>query len=475
MLEFQEGFFEPEIREGFFVDSTMKTVWAAEMEVLQTVAEICEKHGLTWYAGFGTMLGAIRHEGYIPWDDDLDIMMMRGDYMKLMKVLPEELPEGYRFRSPFSEEGYTEYHTNIINGSGISIEPDFLQRFHNCPFTVGVDIFPLDYLPRNKSEREIQKYLFTLAGRVTQMARNILGGFKIETCDKGKSKEDCISEMKTGIKQLEKLCRVKLDYSLIEKEDWEAVMTQAWQLANKIAMMYGPKDSDYIVMYGDYITWEHKVYPKSWFKEVYGATFESFMLPIPNGYDEILRTVYGDYNIRIRNAGMHEYPYYARQLRQLREYVRNIEDRAAASGIGKRAERSDNILPTNWEQLTKDRKVVLFIDDMQLSAEFHTKGLDKLESVLNTFRDSNDKVVLWWRPQSQMRTLLGLISRELVERYDKILNDYKMSGWGICDESDNEERAKKYCDAYYGEMNAVARDLQGQKPVMIEKLVGCSK
>ena len=84
MLEFQEGFFEPEIREGFFVDSTMKTVWAAELEVLQTIAEICAKYNLTWYAGFGTMLGAIRHEGYIPWDDDLDIMMMRDDYMKLI-------------------------------------------------------------------------------------------------------------------------------------------------------------------------------------------------------------------------------------------------------------------------------------------------------------------------------------------------------------------------------------------------------
>ena len=471
MLEFQEGFFEPEIREGFFVDSTMKTVWAAELEVLQTIAEICAKYNLTWYAGFGTMLGAIRHEGYIPWDDDLDIMMMRDDYMKLMRVLPNELPEGYRFRSPFSEEGYTEYHTNIINGSGISIEPDFLQRFHNCPFTVGVDIFPLDYLPRNKGERDIQKHMFTLAGRVTQMARNILGGFKIEECDQGKSKEDCIAEMREGMRQLEKWCKVKLDYSLVEAENWEGVMTQAWQLANRIAMMYGRRDGDYIVMYGDYITWEHKVYPKSWFKEVYSATFENFMLPIPNGYDEILRTVYGDYNVRVKNCGMHEYPYYARQLRQLKEYVRDVEERALVAGLGKAEKRQDKIFPDNWERLMEGKKVVLFVDDIQLYAEFGAKALEKLKNSLHIFEMNREKVLLWWRPQPQMKTLLSLLSADMVDEYDEILNGYKNAAWGICDESDNEERAKEKCDAYYGEMNSIARDIQGKKPIMIEKIV----
>ena len=90
MLEFQDDFFRPEIRDGFFVDATMKTLWAAELEVLNTVAEICARHNLTWYAGFGTLLGAVRHEGFIPWDDDMDIMLLRPDYMKLMEVLPQE-------------------------------------------------------------------------------------------------------------------------------------------------------------------------------------------------------------------------------------------------------------------------------------------------------------------------------------------------------------------------------------------------
>lgn len=90
MLEFQEGFFEQEIREGFYVDKSIKAAWAASLEVLQNIAEVCDRHGITWYAAYGTLLGAIRHEGFIPWDDDLDIWVKRADYNKLVQALPRE-------------------------------------------------------------------------------------------------------------------------------------------------------------------------------------------------------------------------------------------------------------------------------------------------------------------------------------------------------------------------------------------------
>lgn len=64
MLEFQEGFFEQEIREGFYIDKSVKASWAAGMEVLHKVAEICDRYDIAWYAAYGTLLGAIRHEGY---------------------------------------------------------------------------------------------------------------------------------------------------------------------------------------------------------------------------------------------------------------------------------------------------------------------------------------------------------------------------------------------------------------------------
>ena len=81
MAEFQESYFQDEIREGFKIDGIMKRAWAAQIEVLEIIDHICRKYGLMYYADWGTLLGTVRHEGFIPWDDDIDIAMKRQDYV----------------------------------------------------------------------------------------------------------------------------------------------------------------------------------------------------------------------------------------------------------------------------------------------------------------------------------------------------------------------------------------------------------
>ena len=75
-------------------------------EMLRVIDGICHRHGLRYWLCSGTLLGAVRHEGYIPWDDDLDIEMMRPDYDRLMEILPRELPEDMALQTPDTDAGY---------------------------------------------------------------------------------------------------------------------------------------------------------------------------------------------------------------------------------------------------------------------------------------------------------------------------------------------------------------------------------
>lgn len=88
-------FLEREIRGGYEVSEQMKRVWAIEIDMLQELFRVCDKYGLTIWAEGGTMLGTIRHGGFIPWDDDIDMAMPREDYDRLQEVAADEFKHPY--------------------------------------------------------------------------------------------------------------------------------------------------------------------------------------------------------------------------------------------------------------------------------------------------------------------------------------------------------------------------------------------
>lgn len=457
MLQFTQNFLQHEIREDFYIDSTMKTVWAATLDLLQTIAEVCERYGLEWYAAYGTLLGAIRHEGFIPWDDDVDIWMKREDYQRMLEILPGELPEGYHVLSPQTEEGYEQFHTCVVCGEGISIEPGYLARHYGCPFRVGVDIFPLDYLPRDEELRKRQKSIFLLAKRTAQTIQE----YQSPSQNSQEEREKCLKEIWEGIGFLEEHVDLKVDRLLLEQEQWDKAVSAVYRMANEVVRQCPEEQADDLVMYRDYANYEKKTFPKEWFDEVWGASFENVMLPIPWKYDEILRRIYGNYQVRYRGGTSHDYPYYEKQVEELRTLVR------------RRGLTAEEGLSDAWKGMLMGmdgtrKKVILYVNDISEFIMYREKALNKLESVLQIFYEAREHILLWWRPCGQLVSALGLVDKGLAERYDVILKQYRSAGWGVCDESGDKQQALDVCDAYYGASNTLVRKIQGSgKPIMI--------
>ena len=82
----QLSFFEDEVRDGFYIPTAVKQAWNAGLDILEEIDRICRKHGIEYFAAWGTLIAAIRHGGFIPWDDDMDICMKRQDYEKFKKI-----------------------------------------------------------------------------------------------------------------------------------------------------------------------------------------------------------------------------------------------------------------------------------------------------------------------------------------------------------------------------------------------------
>ena len=82
----------------------MKKIWKIELAMLEDVERICKEHGLTWFMVHGSLLGAVRHKGFIPWDDDIDIAMPRKDYNKFLKYARKELKEPLSLHTPETEK-----------------------------------------------------------------------------------------------------------------------------------------------------------------------------------------------------------------------------------------------------------------------------------------------------------------------------------------------------------------------------------
>ena len=144
----EEIFYKEEMRCGWKVDQKTKRVWAVQLEMLDEVERICKKHGLKYFADSGTLIGAVRHQGYIPWDDDIDLVMLREDYEAFIRIAPGELRKPLALQTLYAEKNYLRAHAQIRNSQTTGCSKEDRKAGYNCG--IFIDIFPLDAMPEGK-------------------------------------------------------------------------------------------------------------------------------------------------------------------------------------------------------------------------------------------------------------------------------------------------------------------------------------
>lgn len=290
MLVFDPTFFDGEVREGFYVPSLMKRCWAAQLEVLKEIEKVCKRHNLIYFAEYGTLIGAVRHKGFIPWDDDIDISMSRKDVNLFIKYAREELPEGYKVYT--SKENFKEFLVRVVNTNTLSTSFSHMNRFHGFPFIAGIDIFIYDNIPNDKEERD--NWLLLIA------AIHSLG------YDWENQEEETLEEKIEMMYELGDLCNYKFN----QEESHEV---QLLQLTQYLSGMYSEEETDEVATVYRLRQYPERKFPRSYIKDIIEVPFENVTIPIPRNYDEMLNKVYSNYKVGVKGNYGHDYPYYKEQ------------------------------------------------------------------------------------------------------------------------------------------------------------------
>ena len=306
-LEFSADYFKTEVRDGFEIPALMKRAWAAQMEVLHVVAGVCKNNGIRYFADGGTLLGAVRHKGMIPWDDDIDICVVREEYNRLIQVLPKALPHGFVVAGMYADSERLQKaafvpHLRVIADETLWNFNDYMRYFHGFPYQrVGIDIFPMDYISRDIGITNVQKQIIRL-GIETLRDWNKLG------------ENGMLDEYVNGF---QKLCNVSFD-------NVNNVKNYMWKIIDKISSISYREEADYITNIFYWLDNDNYKMKKECYDYTIELPFENMNIVAPEMYDEVLRAEYGDYMVPVKGAADHDYPFYGHMESELIKQIRNV-------------------------------------------------------------------------------------------------------------------------------------------------------
>lgn len=289
-IKLPDHFLEEEIRNDFLVTEERKKIWAISLDLLAQLDRVCKKYDLIYYVIAGTALGAVRHQGFIPWDDDIDVMMARSEYEKLCKMAPQEFKKPYFFQTNCTDFGAMWGHAKLRNSNTTCIAN--LDKKYERSINQGIflDIFPADNVVDDEK-------LFNKQKKKVDFYKISAKRFALAT------KESYRWHPNKWIDSIYKLST--FIFSPINR----IIANYFWRRFEDACQRYNDQDT---INFG-LLSFQ---FSKKWiqsrndYKKTVHLPFEFTTVPVCSNYEHSLTMLYGDWHKMVRGDSQHEGFYY---------------------------------------------------------------------------------------------------------------------------------------------------------------------
>ncbi|MCR4584377.1 MAG: LicD family protein [Lachnospiraceae bacterium] len=449
---FEDEFYHKEERCGFVVSEVMKHCWAADMLILEELKAICAGHGLKFFAAYGTLLGAIRHGGYIPWDDDIDIGMVRDDYIALTELL--ENSDKYNILNPYTRSWYDMNFSHVTNNNDICFKREYLKKWEGCPFLTGPDIYPYYYIPRDPAE---EAYILALLERIDNAI--------------SLSKQSDALKERSGSFNAGNSINERLAMSLVELEKETGytfntdrpVQNQLEILYDQVCRITVREDADYLARYDEYTKDRSKKFPREYLENVIEVPFEHISIPVPAGYAAVLNARFGNsYLTPSVERGAHDYPYYRKQMGS----IGNKLEQAILEAY------SDKRIKKEYVPEGGDKRSLIYYTSVRDMIINSGRAIEKITEMLDSFGKIKDRYRIYWI-QGEFPANEDLAFDEMMpdmmDEYEKLKEKAEAVAVSVYGESDLIDKIAEDAEIFIGDVSLISEEFEKkQKKVFIQ-------